>query len=597
MNKLITNLKLLIKIYIQSFKITPISSIVICVYIIFQSIVPALIITLNTRLFNSVEIYVNTSKEFSTIINTCILILLIIVIQRIFDIVVNILINTNIYEKCISMYKIKITESSSELRLIDYENTSIKDKMTRAYDCVQLEKLSQLYMSMLYLVTNIVNIISVMIILSRYSMILVLICLASVIPYFLIRLIRGKEFYYMKYKQVPMKRRLDYLWGLLSNRDSAKEMRVMGFGNHITSEWIKCRDKVNKEVWHQNKKDMVSLIICDCIKIIGYGISLQLTLLLVLQKSITIGVFSSCIYAFMDVQESTKSFLVNLAFFPEMLLYANDYFTYINLPKEYKGAEKFDGLQNSIKIENVKFSYPNVNINSLDGVDLEIKKGDTIVILGQNGSGKTTLSKLLMGIYTVKEGSISYDNKDINCLKRDDLNKYLSTVSQKFVKYQTSLRENVAISDLNNLYDDRKIIDILSNVKLSYIVEDVDLDIAMGSTFGGKELSGGEWQKLSIARGYFKNSEIIFLDEPTSALDPIVEKEILNNFIELSRGKTAIIISHRVGLCKLANKIVVMKNGKIEEIGSHDELIGRNGEYTNLYKTQEYWYKEKIEEW
>ncbi len=223
---------------------------------------------------------------------------------------------------------------------------------------------------------------------------------------------------------------------------------------------------------------------------------------------------------------------------------------------------------------------------------MAIKKGEKIVILGVNGSGKTTLSKLILGLYPPDEGEIYYDNISLDEIERESLYNHVSAISQNFVAYSLTLRENVAISDLKKISDDSIITDTIKNVGLGDLLNSTDgLEMQMGREFGGAELSGGQWQKLAIARGLFKPSEFIILDEPTSALDPIIETEILKQFIEIAKNKTAIIISHRVGLCKLADKIIVMKDGQICEIGTHSSLINNNGEYQRLYTSQEQWYR------
>ena len=177
-------------------------------------------------------------------------------------------------------------------------------------------------------------------------------------------------------------------------------------------------------------------------------------------------------------------------------------------------------------------------------------------------------------------------------IDKNSLYSYLSIIPENFMSYSLTLRENIAISDLKHLEDDMLINNSLASLGLQSLLSEVGgLDEQLGREFGGKELSGGQWQKIAIARGLFKTSELIILDEPTSALDPLLETEILQQFIEIAKNKTAVIISHRVGLCKLADRIVVMKAGQICEIGTHHELIEKDGEYKRLYTAQEQWYQ------
>ena len=366
----------------------------------------------------------------------------------------------------------------------------------------------------------------------------------------------------------------------------------MGFAEYVANLWIKTRDEVNEELWKQNIKDGKSMLLCDTLKILGYGLSVFLALIFVINGHISVGVFGACIAAFKAMQESTKSFLIDLGNMPEKISFANDYFCFLDLPEEQYGSKTFTGLKKEIRLSNVSFAYPNSINNALNKVSLTINKGEKIVILGVNGSGKTTLIKALLGMYSPSQGAIWYDDVLLSDIDRKSLYKYISVVPQDFVSYKLTLRESIGISSVQDLQNDKMLIEVLSlSGLMSLISEDGALDEQLGREFGGKELSGGQWQKLAIARALFKTSDFVVLDEPTSDLDPLLETEILEHFVEIAKNKTAIIISHRVGLCKLADRIVVMKNGEICEIGTHYELMKNNGEYKQLYTAQEQWYR------
>lgn len=213
------------------------------------------------------------------------------------------------------------------------------------------------------------------------------------------------------------------------------------------------------------------------------------------------------------------------------------------------------------------------------------------MIVGENGSGKTTLSKLLAGAYMPRTGKIFYDGRKTADLERKSLYRHISVVSQDFMHYNFSLRENVGISDISRIQDSAAMEELLTDVAGQEFMEKLgDLDVQLGREFGGKELSGGEWQKVAIARGLWKDSDIVILDEPTSALDPLMEYDILSKFVEMIRGKTSIIISHRVGVCRTADKIIVMKDGRVVECGKHEELLQKNGEYSRIWQEQAKWY-------
>lgn len=188
-------------------------------------------------------------------------------------------------------------------------------------------------------------------------------------------------------------------------------------------------------------------------------------------------------------------------------------------------------------------------------------------------------------------GGVYHDGRDIARIRKSGLYQDVSLVPQDFVHYHFSLRENICISDFTRREDEERIRGVVRAVGIQELVQGLGgLDAQLGREFGGSELSGGEWQKVAIARGLFRDSGLILLDEPTSALDPLVEYEILTGFLKLIRGKTSVIISHRVGICRHADKVVVMKAGKVVECGGHEELVRAGGEYGRIWGEQAKWY-------
>jgi ABC-type multidrug transport system fused ATPase/permease subunit len=295
--------------------------------------------------------------------------------------------------------------------------------------------------------------------------------------------------------------------------------------------------------------------------------------------------------AFSMFQTETKYFFINLGRIPECAAFASDYYKFMDQEEEKVGSEKLYPQNGDIHMRNVTFSYPNTTQKAIHNLSLDIKKGETVVILGENGNGKTTLIMLLLGLYKCESGDIFYGNQNIKDIDLYSVFETTSLVSQNFSKYSLSVRENVAISDIHKMNDEKKIIDIINSLDLDKIIGEDGVDTKLGREFGGKELSQGQWQKIAIARSLFKDSNLVILDEPTAALDPIIETEILKEFLAIASGKTTLIVSHRVGLCKDVDKVIVMKNGEVTECGSHNELMRNGGEYFKLYSMQSKWYK------
>ncbi|SHJ59632.1 ATP-binding cassette, subfamily B [Hathewaya proteolytica DSM 3090] len=575
----------------QIFKNTPVAAIASPVYYILEGLFPAFTAIIMAKLFNYIYEYSLGTRSISFAIKMCVILIIGYVVRLIFQLISSVYINADLYEKNDSEFNRKIYEKAAKLSLVDYENSKTMEREERAKQCVNNEFMSQIFMSGSIIITSLIGILSIITVLASYSLWFIPVSIFSVLPYVVAKIIRGNEFYCLKYQQSENVRKRDYLWQLLTNKSSIKEMRVTDSGQYLKDKWLCIRNQINEELWQQSRKDSMSLMLCDFIRITGYFVCIVLALVMVVNGTINVGIFGACISVFLQMQEQTKKFLINMGGFNEKVNFASDYFEFIDLEEEEYGEIKFDKLKYNIIVENVSFSYPNSKKSTIDNINLEIKKGEKVVILGENGSGKTTLTKLILGFYKPESGEVKYDGISVLDFKRGSFIHKISGIAQNFTKYNLSIRENVALCERKFEDSDENIWRALNYAGLDmFKQEKVSLDEKLGRDFGGRELSGGQWQKLAIARGIYKDSEIIIMDEPTSALDPVMESEILKKFMDISEGKTAIIVSHRVGLSTLADKIVVMKQGKISEIGCHEELMKRQGEYYKLYKAQQQWY-------
>lgn len=570
---------------------TPFLGIVAHFYYLFESIYPAVATILTVGLFDSVGNYIQGSADFSQAVRYGWMLAAAYIVYRLFEPFSNMAINAGVYEKGVMDARIRLAEKSAKLPLVYYEDANIINLRQRAVQCVNHEIHGQVHMNLNLLFTSAVGVISVSLALSKYSLLFIPISICSVIPYLVSYIIRGKEFTRTRRQQAKKERRLQYLWSLFTGKETAKEIRTMDFGEYTAEQWTICRDEVNEELWTLGKKDSLSLLFCDFLQALGYGASICLALWLAMRGTVSIGVFGACLSSIRAVQRQTKLFLSTIGQLPRISAFVKDYYDYLDLPEDTSGADAYKGLQDEIKLENVHFSYPNAKEPALNGVDLTIRKGEKLALIGENGCGKTTLVKLMLGIYPASGGRISVDSVPLDSIRKDDFWKRVSMVAQDFVPYKLTLRENVGISDLEQMKDDGKICRALEAVDLPQLAE-LPPDTQMGRDFDGLELSGGQWQKMAIARGLFRESEIIVLDEPTSALDPKIESEILTEFMKLAKDRTAVIISHRVGLCKAADRVAVMQKGKIAEVGRHEELLETGTLYKQMWEAQSSWYAE-----
>jgi ABC-type multidrug transport system fused ATPase/permease subunit len=365
-------------------------------------------------------------------------------------------------------------------------------------------------------------------------------------------------------------------------------MRVMGFDRYLEDKWRDLHNETRDELLALEKKDAAAILLCDALRIIAYGVAICLTLWLAVRGDVTIGVFGACTGAFYTLQQHTGALMVRIGEFSECQPFVRDYWSFLDLPDEPDGALGAGSFKDGIRLDDVSFSYPNAETEVLANISLYLRKGEKVALVGENGCGKTTLVKALTGLYPPKSGRVLWDGKPVADCRREDLFRNISAVAQEFVSWQLSLRENIALSDPSRADDDagmRKALALAGADGLG------DLDMMLGLEFGGAELSGGMWQKLAIARALFKESEFMILDEPTASLDPMIENEILTTFLKAAEDKTALIISHRVGICTQVDRVIVMRDGRVVETGSHGELLAAGGAYARLFTAQAQWYR------
>lgn len=485
---------------------------------------------------------------------------------------------------------IELGEKGGRLSLIQYEDVEINNRLKRAQDCIEHGRFSDLSLSVFNILAEVLKVGSTLFILARFSPLLALVSLLSVVPYFVVRLIRGKEFYELKKYQAAGERRRNYLYDLFGDKRVVKELRIFGIESYIEEKLYQTRDAMNQELWDFKKRDICSFLLCEILCKCGYVLSIIIAILLLLNHRLDFGMLAASLVAFTSFQLAAKYFLISLGRIPECAAFVRDYYDFIDIDEDVHGTEKFEPNFDKINVKNVCFAYPNTDHLTISDISLDIKKNESIAIVGNNGSGKTTLVKLLTDLYKVQEGEILYGTQNINDLETKEFYQNVSIVSQDFVKYEMTLQENIGISDWKQMGNTDKIQELLKQMDLPELSEVDALNTLLGSEFDGRDLSIGQWQKLAIARGMFKESSMIVLDEPTAALDPIMETTILKMFLQIAKEKTAIIVSHRIGICREVDKIIVMKKGKVVEIGNHDELLAKKGEYYQLYKMQQKWY-------
>ena len=488
--------------------------------------------------------------------------------------------------------QIELGEKGTRLSMICYENTETNNMLKRAKNCIEQERFSDLSLSVFNILAEFLKVNGTLLVLAGFHPVLVGISLLSVFPYLIVRLVRGKEFYELKRYQAAGERRRNYLYHLFGDKQAVKELRIFEIEDYIEQKMYAARDNMKQEVWNFKKRDLRSLLICEIFCKSGYLLSIFSTILLLLHQVLDVGMMAAALVAFTSFQTAAKYFLVSLGRIPECAAFVKDYYDFMDMEEAEKGTEKLCSDFDSIKVKQLSFSYPGRKTPAVSNLSFTIKRNEVVAIVGNNGSGKTTLVKLLTGLYQAQKGQIYYGRQNLRSLDPEEFYKQISFVSQDFIKYELTVRENIGIGDWKQMENTDKIYMLLHQVGLETFISQASVNQLLGNEFGGRELSVGQWQKLAIARGMMKDSSVIFLDEPTAALDPLMETKVLKMFLKIAREKTAIIVSHRIGICKEVDKIIVMKEGKIAEIGNHEKLLAEKGEYYRLYTMQQKWYEE-----
>lgn len=488
--------------------------------------------------------------------------------------------------------QIELGEKGTRLSMICYENTETNNMLKRAKNCIEQERFSDLSLSVFNILAEFLKVNGTLLVLAGFHPVLVGISLLSVFPYLIVRLVRGKEFYELKRYQAAGERRRNYLYHLFGDKQAVKELRIFEIEDYIEQKMYAARDNMKQEVWNFKKRDMRSLLICEIFCKSGYLLSIFSTILLLLHQVLDVGMMAAALVAFTSFQTAAKYFLVSLGRIPECAAFVKDYYDFMDMEEAEKGTEKLCSDFDSIKVKQLSFSYPGRKTPAVSNLSFTIKRNEVVAIVGNNGSGKTTLVKLLTGLYQAQKGQIYYGRQNLRSLDPEEFYKQISFVSQDFIKYELTVRENIGIGDWKQMENTDKIYMLLHQVGLETFISQASVNQLLGNEFGGRELSVGQWQKLAIARGMMKDSSVIFLDEPTAALDPLMETKVLKMFLKIAREKSAIIVSHRIGICKEVDKIIVMKEGKIAEIGNHEKLLAEKGEYYRLYTMQQKWYEE-----
>lgn len=415
------------------------------------------------------------------------------------------------------------------------------------------------------------------------------------IPILITQLINLSTKKKLKKDLIYYKKKLTNYSNILTATNYIKETRLLGTYSFFMNKFKDMLKNVNNKTWTSEKQIQLKNLISKTINLLGYCAVIYILFRSLIDNYITIGEFAAVFASIRTVYSMVNKVVVNRI--GGILTYDYTdlkYFIDLLNEEEEEFGIKLNNSFEQIELNNVSFKYPNRKDFALKNINLILKKGETIAIVGKNGSGKTTLSKILLGLFDPVDGYILYNGFNKNCYSKNEFYKDKSAVFQNFYKYLYILKDNIKISNISeNDIDDKQLKLSCENAELDFENESVfpnRFDTMLSKQFGGVDLSGGEWQKIAFARSFYKDYNFIVLDEPTSAIDPIEEANIYDKFARIVKDKTALIITHRLGAVKLADKIIVLDDGKIIENGTHNELIEKKGVYYNMFMKQKEWY-------
>lgn len=554
-------------------------------------VVPAVPVALNKKLIDDLNELNNQSSIFFMCIIICAFIVVLEVVVFILENICDVIyqkINYRTTHKMEQAFYCTMTDLPMEF----FDDYKLRKQIILAQDGLATNGI-EIIQNIISIISRIISIVSVFTMLYIVSWKLPLAIVVSTLPTLIAVVVSKKLKYRVRQELVEERNKRDYIKSLFHSKRTVKELRIFKAFDFYINIWDKKDKKIYQEdikvIKYENKLRVYAIIIGKIFE----SIVMVWLIYLISDGEISVGSFVSLTAAISLLSSSFGTIASDIAQLYENNKYIEAFFKIIDIVPAEKvsiGNEKTDkkiGTFEYLRFSNVSFAYPSSVANNISDICMKIEKGDKVAIVGHNGSGKTTLVNLMMGLYRRYDGKILVNGKEL--VSDEYIKEYqtkLACVFQDFNRYEMSIRENVAIANVSEMDKDKKIRDSLRKMKLEELSE-IDLDCMLSSFYqGGIDLSGGEWQKVALARADFRNAEVIMFDEPTAALDPVSEIKFYDDVLNLVDNKTFVIVSHRMAVTKYCNKIYVMENGKIAECGSHDQLLSKRGIYYNMYRQQ-----------
>lgn len=500
-------------------------------------------------------------------------------------------VNSLLGDKVANDTSLRMMRHAAALDLEKFEDAEFYNKLERARQqtgnriALMSEALGQAQQAMTIVVLSVG--------LVAFNPYLIALLAVALVPAFLGESHFNGQSYSLMHARTPERRELDYLRYIGASDETAKEVKAFGL-----SDFLIARFKELSEKFYRENKSLATrrAIWGSVFAAIGNAAYFGAYLLIAMDAAkgnITLGDLVYFSGAFANVRALMEGIFLRFPSLVEGSLYLKDLFDFFELkpniaaPKHPRPMPK--PIQKGFAFENVGFKYPRSEQWAVRHLSFSLNVGEKLALVGENGAGKTTLTKLLARLYDPTEGRILLDGNDLRDYDPEELRRRIGVIFQDFIRYQMTAATNVAIGEIEAQSDIARIEQAAERSLAKSVIEKLPKRYAqmIGRRFAdGVELSGGEWQKIALARAYMRDAEVLILDEPTAALDARAEYEVFQRFAELTKGKTAVLISHRFSTVRMADRILVLEKGELLEIGSHQELLRKNGRYAELFALQ-----------
>jgi ATP-binding cassette subfamily B protein len=499
--------------------------------------------------------------------------------------------DTLLADKFIRHISVRIMYHASRLDLASYEDPLFHDKLERAR--VQATDRLGMVQQLGRLVQQVITTVSLAASILFFSPWLLVVLIACVIPAFLGESHFAFLGYAQAFRQTPVKRQIDYLRFLGASKDSAKELKLFGLSKYLTDRFQKLSDDIFVQNVALAKRRLLASSLLSLLTTVGYYGAYAYVILETVRGEMTVATLVFLTGAIAGASANLQMIFSTFSSIADQSLFLTDLLqffavrpTVFSKPNAVKTPRP---IKEGIEFREVTFSYPGSDRPILRNLNLFLKPDERIALIGENGEGKTTIVKLLTRLYDPTAGQILLDGVDLREYDLDDYASNIAVIFQDFMRYDMTAWENIAVGQIGA----RENLDKVELAAKKSLAEAVikklpnGYDQMLGRRFEtGVDLSGGEWQKVALARAYLRDAQILVLDEPTAALDARSEHEVFERFAELTKGKMALLISHRFSTVKMADRIIVLEKGVIAEQGRHEQLMAHGGRYAEMFELQ-----------